>query len=66
VDFPLLDSNLGVNTEEKAFPTLSGAPTNPAVIKTGTTITLLTPGYLVEAADGSSPIYAAFITVTGM
>ena len=41
------------------------APTNPTKISAGTTITLLTPGYTVKAADGSSQIYAAFITVTG-
>jgi hypothetical protein len=49
----------------QAFPELVEAPTNPAVIQTGTTITLLTPGYVVLPADGVSPVYAAFITVTG-
>ena len=48
----------------KAFPTLTSAPTN-GNITVGSTITLLTPGSVVTAADGKSPIYAAFITVTG-
>ncbi|KAL8915164.1 MAG: hypothetical protein Q9171_000283 [Xanthocarpia ochracea] len=49
----------------KAFPTLTASPENPETITAGTTITLLTPDYTVKAADGQSPIYAAFITVTG-
>ncbi len=49
----------------KAFPTLTLDPKSPTNITAGTTITLLTPTYTVKAADGSSPIYAAFITVTG-
>ena len=49
----------------KAFPTLTASPNNPKNITTGTEITLLTPTYTVKASDGSSPIYAAFITVTG-
>ncbi len=49
----------------KAFPTLTLDPKSPANITAGTTITFLTPTYTLKAADGSSPIYAAFITVTG-
>ena len=49
----------------KAFPTLAASPQNPKNITTGTEITLLTPDYVVKPQDGSSPIYAAFITVTG-
>jgi len=48
----------------KAFPTLTSAPTN-GNITVGSTITLLTPGSVITAADGTSQIYAAFITVTG-
>lgn len=40
------------------------APTN-GNITVGKTITLLTPDSVVKPADGSSQIYAAFITVTG-
>lgn len=49
----------------KAFPMLMASPENPTNITTGTTITALTPGYTLKAADGSSPVYAAFIAVTG-
>ncbi|KAL8771024.1 MAG: hypothetical protein Q9209_003443 [Squamulea sp. 1 TL-2023] len=49
----------------KAFPTLTASTDNPTTISVGTQITLLTPDYTVIAADGQSPIYAAFITVTG-
>ena len=48
----------------KAFPTLASDPKN-GNITAGSTITLLTPDSIVKAADGSSQIYAAFITVTG-
>lgn len=48
----------------KAFPTLTSSPKN-GNITAGSTITLLTPGSIVKAADGSSQIYGAFITVTG-
>lgn len=47
----------------KAFPSLSLGTTG--TVSAGTTITLDTPGYTLKAADGSSPLYAAFITVTG-
>lgn len=43
---------------------LTSAPTN-GNITVGSTITLLTPGSVITAADGTSQIYAAFITVTG-
>ncbi|KAL9004011.1 MAG: hypothetical protein Q9188_003152 [Gyalolechia gomerana] len=49
----------------KAFPTLASAPSNPKNITAGTEITLLTPGTVVKPADGTSQIFAAFITVTG-
>ncbi|MCJ1410679.1 hypothetical protein MMC19_004765 [Ptychographa xylographoides] len=44
----------------KAFPSLSLGTTGTIV--SGETITLSTPGYTIQ---GSSPLYAAFITVTG-
>ncbi|KAK2626473.1 hypothetical protein QTJ16_003648 [Diplocarpon rosae] len=47
----------------KAFPVLSLGTTGP--IKSGDEIELLTPGYSLVAQDGSAPIYAAFISVTG-
>jgi hypothetical protein len=47
----------------KAFPTVALGTTGTIV--SGQTITLETPGYALEPADGSTPIYAAFITVTG-
>ena len=49
----------------KAFPTLSLDPTTPMPVKAGNTITLLTPGYTLQAAAGEATIYAAFISVTG-
>ena len=51
-------------TGSQSFPTLTSAPTN-GNITVGKTITLLTPDSVVKPADGSSQIYAAFITVTG-
>ncbi|KAG8668474.1 hypothetical protein FPOAC2_07761 [Fusarium poae] len=47
----------------KAFPALAAEASKEAVV-TGSTVTLLTPGYAVEAADGQK-VYAAFIAVTG-
>lgn len=48
----------------KAFPKLVLGTTG--TITTGTTIKLLTPGYVLEAKDGATvQIYAAFFTVTG-
>ncbi|KAL8651160.1 MAG: hypothetical protein Q9210_003414 [Variospora velana] len=49
----------------KAFPTLASSPNNPKNITAGTTITLLTPDYVLKPAAGSTQIFAAFITVTG-
>lgn len=49
----------------KAFPTLTASMDNPKNITAGTKITLLTPKVVVKPADGTSQIYAAFITVTG-
>jgi hypothetical protein len=47
----------------KAFPVLTlDSSANP--VKTGDTVTLLTPHYVLEAAEGTT-IYAAFIAVTG-
>lgn len=43
---------------------LTSSPKN-GNITAGSEITLLTPGSVVTAADGSSQIYGAFITVTG-
>ncbi|KAG8528859.1 uncharacterized protein KY384_006548 [Bacidia gigantensis] len=48
----------------KAFPKVVSPPTNDPITP-GKTITLLTPDSIVKPADGSSQIYAAFITVTG-
>jgi len=47
----------------KAFPTVALGTTGP--IKSGDTIELLTPGYTLAPKDGSAPIYAAFVSVTG-
>lgn len=47
----------------KAFPALSLGTTG--TIKSGDTITLETPGYVLLPQDGKGPVYAAFITVTG-
>ncbi|KAI9880970.1 MAG: hypothetical protein M1830_009464 [Pleopsidium flavum] len=47
----------------KAFPML--ALGTKGTIKSNDTITLNTPGYNLKAVDGSSQLYAAFITVTG-
>ncbi|KAI9675284.1 MAG: hypothetical protein M1817_001186 [Caeruleum heppii] len=49
----------------KAFPTLTLDPTTAMPIKAGSTVKVLTPGYLLKPADGTSPIYGAFITLTG-
>jgi hypothetical protein len=45
----------------KAFPTLTLSTSG--TITTGSTITLLTPGY--KFVSGGGPIYGAFITITG-
>ncbi|KAL3418803.1 hypothetical protein PVAG01_09024 [Phlyctema vagabunda] len=47
----------------KAFPTVTLGTTGP--IKSGDTISLLTPGYTLLPKDGKAAVYAAFITVTG-
>jgi hypothetical protein len=47
----------------KAFPVLGLGTTGTIV--SGDTITLLTPGYTIAPVDGTSPLYAAFITITG-
>ncbi|KAE8450270.1 hypothetical protein EG329_006698 [Mollisiaceae sp. DMI_Dod_QoI] len=47
----------------KAFPPIALGTTG--TIASGQTITLLTPGYTLAAVDGNTPIYAAFIAVTG-
>lgn len=47
----------------KAFPSLALGTTG--TIRTGSTITLLTPGYILKPVDGKAPLYAAFITLTG-
>ncbi|SPJ88040.1 related to stress response protein rds1p [Fusarium torulosum] len=47
----------------KAFPALA-AMASKAEIKTGSTVTLQTPGYTLEGAKGQQ-VYAAFIAVTG-
>lgn len=57
-------SKRNANTEQ-AFPKLVSAPSNGASVEVGQEITLLTPGSVLKPADGSSQIYAAFITVTG-
>ena len=48
----------------KAFPSLKLDP-KAGTVKAGTTVTLLTPGYTLKAAQGVATIYAAFIAVTG-
>lgn len=47
----------------KAFPLLTLDPSS-APVKTGSTVTLLTPDYTLKGAEGVE-IYAAFIAVTG-
>jgi hypothetical protein len=47
----------------KAFPALAAAASKE-MIKTGSTVTLQTPGYTLEGAEGQK-VYAAFIAVTG-
>ena len=49
----------------KAFPSLVLDPTTPSPIVGGQEITILTPGYELKPADGSSPVFGAWITVTG-
>lgn len=47
-----------------AFPTL-GVASATTPIKSGDTITLLTPDYVLAPATPETPLYAAFITVNG-
>lgn len=47
----------------KAFPSLAVGTTG--TISANTTITLKTPGYVLQPANGVSQLYGAFITVTG-
>ncbi|EHL00801.1 putative protein rds1 [Glarea lozoyensis 74030] len=47
----------------KAFPGITLVTTGP--LAAGTEIVLQTPGYVLQGADGSSNLYAAFIMVTG-
>lgn len=49
----------------KAFPSLTLDPKTPKPVKTGSTVTLLTPGHTIHPAAGKHTIYAAFISVTG-
>ncbi|KAK4086381.1 ferritin ribonucleotide reductase-like protein [Purpureocillium lilacinum] len=48
----------------KAFPKLALDPKTPMPVKTGDTVTLLTPDYTLKGAEGQK-VYAAFIAVTG-
>jgi len=48
----------------KAFPALAVDSNSPTPVKTGNTVTLLTPDYTLVAPNGGK-IYAAFIAVTG-
>jgi len=47
----------------KPFPAL--VLSTPSPITSSSTILLLTPGYTLFPSDGKTPIYAAFIAVTG-
>ncbi|KAI9778028.1 MAG: hypothetical protein M1839_008433 [Geoglossum umbratile] len=49
----------------KAFPSLVLDPTTPSPIVGDQEITILTPGYELKPADGNSPVFGAWITVTG-
>lgn len=60
VSYPTSNVKLPV----KAFPKLISNPKN-GNITAGSTITLLTPNSIIKAADSSSQIYTAFITITG-
>ncbi|KAF5006428.1 hypothetical protein FDECE_7188 [Fusarium decemcellulare] len=48
----------------KAFPKLALDPATEMPVKTGDTVTLLTPDYTLKGGDGQK-VYAAFIAVTG-
>ena len=47
-----------------AYPILTPAQTSAPIIA-GSTISILTNGYTIQPVDGTSQLYAAFITVTG-
>ncbi|KAH0538199.1 hypothetical protein FGG08_005168 [Glutinoglossum americanum] len=49
----------------KAFPTLVLDPATPSPVVGGQYVTLLTPGYQLKPANGGTPIFGAWITVTG-
>lgn len=49
----------------KAFPLLTLDSKTPMPVTTGATVTLLTPDYVLQGAKQDTPIYAAFIAVTG-
>lgn len=49
----------------KAFPVLTLDPKTKMPVKTGDTVTLLTPNYILQGTKGDAKIYAAFIAVTG-
>ncbi|ATY64302.1 Ferritin ribonucleotide reductase [Cordyceps militaris] len=49
----------------KAFPAVAVAADTAQPIKSGDTIVLQTPGYLLQGASSDTKIYAAFIAVTG-
>lgn len=49
----------------KPFPTLVLDPASTSPIIAGSVIKVLTPGYTLKPQDGTSPIFGAFITVTG-
>lgn len=49
----------------KAFPVLTLDPKTKMPVKTGDTVTLLTPNYILQGTKGDAQIYAAFIAVTG-
>ena len=49
----------------KAFPSLVLDPSTPSPIVGGQEITVLTPGYELKPANGNTPVFGAWITVTG-
>ncbi|KAI9768996.1 MAG: hypothetical protein M1840_004592 [Geoglossum simile] len=49
----------------KAFPPLVLDPTTPSPIVGDQEVTVLTQGYELKPADGNSPVFGAWITVTG-
>jgi hypothetical protein len=49
----------------KAFPSLVLDPKTPSPIVGGQEITVLTPGYELKPANAHTPVFGAWITVTG-